>query len=135
MSKGTGLIDAEVAHMVDGYGRPVKSLRLSVTQSCDLKCNHCHREGQVRSSKEMTSEEIERLVKVSGGVGIRKIKLTGGEPLMRPDIVDIVRRVSSAVSEVSLTTNGQRLASLANDLKAAGLARVNISLHSRDPAV
>ncbi|MCU0860204.1 MAG: GTP 3',8-cyclase MoaA [Thermoplasmata archaeon] len=119
----------------DGYGRPVRSIRISVTQSCDLNCNHCHKEGQARSTVEMTPEEIERLVRVSKGIGVRKVKLTGGEPLMRGDILDIVNRVSGLVSEVSLTTNGMKLASMADGLKAAGLARVNISLHSRDPAV
>lgn len=113
----------------------MRSLRVSVTQSCDLNCDHCHKEGQSRSYEEMTPGEIERLVRISTGIGIQKVKLTGGEPLMRSDIADIIRRVSALVREVSLTTNGQKLAGVADDLRSAGLARVNVSLHSRDPAV
>jgi len=120
---------------VDPYGRSVGGLRLSVTQRCDLNCSHCHKEGQRPSAEEMTPEEIGRIARVSASIGIRRVKLTGGEPLMRPDISEIVRLVSGAVSEVSLTTNGQKLAGFVDGLKGAGLARVNISLHSRDREV
>lgn len=122
-------------HVEDGYGRPVHSLRISVTQACDLRCDHCHKEGQSRSSEEMTPGEIERLVGIAKTAGVRKVKLTGGEPLMRPDITDVVSKVSALVEEVSLTTNGQKLATLADSLKSSGLSRVNVSLHSRDPEV
>jgi len=114
----------------DGYGRPVKSLRLSVTQRCCLACDYCHREGQLQSSEEMSPAEIERLVRIATTLGVRKVKITGGEPLMREDISDIIARISPLVSEVSLTTNGYRLADIAFGLKAAGLRRVNVSLHT-----
>jgi len=117
----------------DRFGREIKGLRISVTQRCDLACPHCHREGQAPSSSEMSPEEIGRLVGVGASLGIRKVKITGGEPLLRSDIVDIVARISPIVSEVSLTTNGSRLSGLAHDLKTAGLKRVNVSLHTRDP--
>lgn len=120
---------------VDPFGREVRSLRISVTQRCDLACSHCHHEGQTPAVEEMTPEEIERLVLVASSLGVRKVKLTGGEPLLREDIVEIVSRISSAVSEVSMTTNGSRLESLAGGLRRAGLSRINVSLHSLDRGV
>jgi cyclic pyranopterin phosphate synthase len=124
-----------VAHkpVTDHYGREVRSLRLSVTQRCDLACSHCHREGQRPSSKEMSPREIEQMVRIAASMGVRKVKLTGGEPLLREDIVDIVSRTSPLVAEVSLTTNGSHLAEMAESLKEAGLRRVNVSLHTLDP--
>lgn len=117
----------------DRFGREIRGLRISVTQRCDLACSHCHREGQTPSSKEMTPEEIERLVGVGASLGIRKVKITGGEPLLRDDIAEIVAKISPLVSEVSITTNGSRLSGMAEDLKKAGLKRVNVSLHTIDP--
>lgn len=121
--------------VTDPFGRPVRSLRISVTQVCDLKCPHCHREGQTESASEMTPAELERLVGISRAIGVRKVKLTGGEPLLRDDIVDVVSRISPLVSEVSMTTNGTRLSELSGQLRRAGLSRVNVSLHSLDPGV
>lgn len=118
---------------IDPHGREVKSLRLSVTQRCDLACAHCHREGQTPSTCEMTLEEIERLVRIAASIGVRKVKLTGGEPLLRVDIVKIVSAISPLVAEVSLTTNGSHLAEMAHPLRKAGLRRVNVSLHTLDP--
>lgn len=115
---------------IDPHGREVRSLRLSVTQRCDLACPHCHREGQSPSVREMTTEEIERLVRIAASIGVRKVKLTGGEPLLRGDIVEIVSRISPIVTEVSLTTNGSHLAGMARPLREAGLRRVNVSLHT-----
>ena len=119
----------------DPFGREIRSLRISVTQRCDLACAHCHKEGQRPATEEMTPAEISRIVGVAAGLGVRKVKLTGGEPLMRPDITDLVRGISPLVREVSLTTNGSRLAQLAAALKRAGLSRVNVSLHSLDHRV
>jgi cyclic pyranopterin phosphate synthase len=118
--------------MVDPFGRPVKSLRLSVTQRCDLACEHCHHEGQVPSADEMTPSEIERLVRVAASLGVGKVKITGGEPLMRHDLADIITGISPLVKEVSLTTNGSGLDAKSPELKRAGLARVNVSLHTLD---
>ncbi len=101
-----------------------------MTQRCNLACDYCHKEGQLPSGKEMAPHEIERLVRIANSLGVRKVKITGGEPLMREDITEIVARLSPFLSEVSLTTNGFRLGDLASDLRAAGLARVNVSLHS-----
>jgi len=86
------------------------------------------------ASKEMTPAEIERVVALFVRIGVRHLKITGGEPTLRPDLVEIVRRTAPLVEEVSMTTNGIRLDGLANELRGAGLRRVNISLDTLDPA-
>lgn len=120
----------------DNFGRPVLNLRISVTQRCNLHCPYCHREGQERepndSVVEMTAPEIIRLAKIAISLGISKIKLTGGEPLLRKDILDVVAGIAGleGLKDLSMTTNGAFLESLAKDLRARGLMRVNISLPS-----
>ena len=121
--------------MIDPYGRRVNSLRISVTQRCNFDCFFCHQEGESNPGGEVTPEEIEEIVSVAAELGIGKVKLTGGEPLLRGDIVEIVRRIAPYVDEVSMTTNGFGLAEKARELKDAGLKRVNISLHSTRPDV
>ena len=117
----------------DGSGRPITSLRLSVNRECNLNCFYCHKEGMLIEKRSMTAEEIEHLISVVASLGIQKVKMTGGELLLRSDIVEIVRRISPLVNEVSLTTNAIKLAHLAKPLKVAGLNRVNISLHTIRP--
>jgi cyclic pyranopterin phosphate synthase len=122
----------------DSYGRTITNLRVSITQRCALNCFFCHREGQdYRSAREMSPAEIERVVQVAASFGVSKVKITGGEPLLRKDITEIVRRVSAVpnIQEVALTTNGINLATLARPLKANGLRRVNVSLPSLDSEV
>jgi len=121
--------------LMDPYGRVVNSLRISVTQRCNFDCFFCHQEGESNPCGELTPEEIEEIVSVAAELGVSKIKLTGGEPLLREDIVEVVRRIVLYVDEVSMTTNGYGLAEKACDLKKAGLKRVNISLHSTHPDV
>jgi GTP 3',8-cyclase len=116
--------------LVDPFGRHVTSLRVSVTQRCNLACFFCHREGEHDSEGEMTPDEIGRLVEIASELGVTKVKVTGGEPLMRRDIVDVTRIISTHVREVSMTTNAILLPEKARSLKDAGLSRVNISLHS-----
>jgi cyclic pyranopterin phosphate synthase len=116
--------------LVDPSRRLVTSLRVSVTQRCDLACFFCHREGEHDPGKEMTPGEIGRIVEVAAGLGITKVKVTGGEPLMREDIVEVIRLISPHVREVSMTTNALLLPGKAAALRDAGLRRVNISLHS-----
>jgi len=119
----------------DDYGRPVLNLRVSVTQRCNLRCPYCHREGEVANpSTEMTKDEIVRIVGVAVGLGISRVKLTGGEPLLRSDISDIVKGISSlrGLRDLSMTTNGTSLASRAKGLREGGLNRVNISIPSLD---
>ncbi len=119
--------------MIDPYGRPITSLRITLTQRCNLNCFYCHREGESGAERnEMTPEELGRIGRIAAELGIKRIKLTGGEPLVRADIVDIVRVLALYVEEVSLTTNGTLLESLAEPLKETGLARVNVSLDTLD---
>lgn len=115
----------------DPYGRPLESIRISVTQRCNFNCFYCHREGEDPSQgDEMTPEEIRRIVEIAASFGVGKVKLTGGEPLLRSDILDIVSGIhkTRGVKEVSMTTNGVLLSKHAYELKEAGLARVNVSL-------
>lgn len=113
--------------MTDSFGRVIDYLRLSVTARCNMNCDYCKRaEGGV----EMTPEEIRRIVRLFVLCGIRKIRLTGGEPLIRDDICEIIRICRAQVPEVALTTNGMLLPDMAEKLKAAGLHRVNISVDS-----
>jgi cyclic pyranopterin phosphate synthase len=114
-------------------------LRLAVTDRCNLRCAYCMPDGGLgRTSGEavLSAEEIERVVQAAQRVGIRKVRLTGGEPTLRADIVDIVRRLNgiAGVRELVMTTNGTRLSRLAAPLAAAGLRRVNIHLDSLDAA-
>ncbi len=120
--------------MKDRFGRPVKSIRVSITERCNLRCFYCHREGEWhRHTEEMSPEEIEGILRVARELGIRKVKFTGGEPLYREDIVEIVSRSSPLMDkDISLTTNGTLLGKYAHDLKDAGLDRVNISLDTLD---
>jgi GTP 3',8-cyclase len=119
--------------MRDRYGREVSDLRISLTQRCNLRCVFCHMEGQPVATQELTPAEIERIVRAGSRVGIERVKLTGGEPTLRTDLVEIVRRLRPWVREISMTTNGLKLTELAAPLKAAGLDRVNVSLPSLDP--
>ena len=119
--------------LVDPHGRHVSSLRISLTQRCNFECFFCHQEGESGPNGEVTPDEIEAVVSVAAELGINKVKLTGGEPLLRDDVVEIVSRISPYVDEVSMTTNGYMLKEKACDLREAGLKRVNISFHSTDP--
>jgi len=119
----------------DKYGRPVLNLRISITQKCDKHCPYCHREGETNPSTVMSVEEIVRIAKIALGFKISRIKITGGEPLLRREIIEIVKNIAQleGLKDLSITTNGTNLKNLAKKLKAAGLNRVNISLPSLDP--
>lgn len=119
----------------DPYGRRLNNLRLSITQRCDLNCFFCHHEGEFSPRQEMCVEEIVRITRVACEQGMRKVKLTGGEPLLRSDITQIVANIAPYANEVSMTTNGVHLAEYAQALHRAGLKRVNISLHSISPQI
>jgi len=118
--------------LFDRFGRPVTNLRISITENCNLNCFYCHREGQQKGQGEMSPEDIERIVRIASRLGIKKVKLTGGEPTIRRDIIEIVRRIRPYVDDLSLTTNGTVMHKLAEELKEAGLDRVNISLDTLD---
>lgn len=123
--------------LCDRFERPITCLRISVTGKCNLRCFYCHREGQVPHTGRLTIEEIELICRVASGIGIRRVKITGGEPLLRHDIEKVVSAISSirGIGEVSMTTNGILMARRAADLVRAGLRRANISLPSIDPRV
>jgi cyclic pyranopterin phosphate synthase len=123
--------------LTDHFGRPITYLRISVTDRCNLRCVYClPREGvqwQPRADQ-LSTEEITRLAATAAKAGVRRVRMTGGEPLVRPDIVDVVRRIASipGIEEVSLTTNAMLLERYAGPLAGAGLNRVNISLDTLD---
>ncbi len=116
----------------DRYGRPVESIRVSLTTRCNLSCFYCHNEGQVDTKEEMTAEEIEKILRVASKLDINQVKFTGGEPLLRNDILEIVKAGRKYMQDVSMTTNGTLLADIAGKLKKAGLNRINISMDSAD---
>ena len=124
--------------MRDGYGRDINYLRLSVTDLCNLRCVYCMPAGGVEKRRHedvLTVEELEEIAQSAGRCGIRKIRLTGGEPLVRRGIVDICARTAAApgVEEVCMTTNGLLLPKMAAELRRAGLKRINISLDTLSP--
>ncbi|HVX46591.1 MAG TPA: GTP 3',8-cyclase MoaA [Mycobacteriales bacterium] len=127
------------AQLIDRYGRVATDLRVSLTDKCSLRCTYCMpAEGLPWLPREelLTDDELLRLVTVAVGLGVRRIRLTGGEPLIRPGVPDLIRRLTALRPRprLSLTTNGLQLAALAPALAAAGLDRVNVSLDTLDPA-
>lgn len=126
--------------LVDAYGRWVSDIRVSLTNRCNFHCSYCHNEGlgdtlgpREPSPGEMTTDEVVRLLWIAREFDVTRAKLTGGEPTLRRDLEEIVREVSPFM-EVSLTTNGSMLAHRARSLADAGLARVNVSIDTLDPA-
>ncbi|MBM4240625.1 MAG: GTP 3',8-cyclase MoaA [Euryarchaeota archaeon] len=114
--------------ITDRFNRPVFSLRISITTRCNINCFYCHNDGIMPQDYEMSPSEIFRIAKIAKEIGIKKIRISGGEPLIRKDIIDIVKKISSlGFRDVSLTTNGTLLGKYAKDLLDAGLNRVNIS--------
>jgi cyclic pyranopterin phosphate synthase len=123
--------------LVDTYGRVHRDMRVSVTDRCNLRCTYCMPPDfadWLPGSHLLTIDELMTVIEVAIDEGVDSIRLTGGEPLLRPDIVEIVRRITSLPTrpKVSLTSNGLRLAALAQPLRDAGLERVNISLDTLD---
>ena len=124
--------------MIDKLGRDITYLRISLTDKCNLRCRYCMPEEGVckRSHHEMMNEdEVVTAVEVAASLGIRKVRLTGGEPLVKKNIVSICRRVAAVegIKEVCLTTNGILLPELAKELRQAGVNRVNLSLDTLNP--
>lgn len=124
--------------MRDRYGRKIEYLRLSVTDRCNLRCRYCMPEEGVPGKDHgsmMSYEEIERLLRLMLGMGLRRVRITGGEPLVRKGLVSFIGRIAAlpGLDDLSLSTNGLRLAGMARDLRAAGVSRVNISLDTLRP--
>ncbi|HTW25971.1 MAG TPA: GTP 3',8-cyclase MoaA [Acetobacteraceae bacterium] len=126
--------------MIDPYGRSITYLRISVTDRCDLRCVYCMAEDMrfLPKAEVLSLEELDRLAGAFVGLGVRKLRITGGEPLVRRDVLRLFRRLGArlghGLQELTLTTNGTQLARFAGDLHAAGVRRVNVSLDTRDPA-
>lgn len=127
--------------LVDRFARRISYLRLSVTDRCDLRCAYCMPERMefLPRAEVLTLEEMHRLALAFIERGVSKIRLTGGEPLVRRDMMQLVRalgrKLGDGLDELTLTTNGTHLARHAADLRAAGVERVNVSLDTRDPAL
>jgi cyclic pyranopterin phosphate synthase len=128
----------------DRFARPLHDLRISVMDRCNFRCPYCmpedkyHKDFQfLKSSERLSFEEILRIAQIFAGLGVKKLRITGGEPLLRPNLPDLVGDLSriEGIDDVALTTNGVLLAQHAAALKAAGLARVTVSLDSLDEEV
>jgi len=121
--------------MIDGFGRKVTYLRVSVTDRCDLRCVYCMAEHMrfLPKAEVLTLEELDRVASVFVSLGVRKLRLTGGEPLVRKGFLTLVESLSrhldsGALDELTLTTNGTRLAEFAPDLARLGVVRINVSM-------
>jgi cyclic pyranopterin phosphate synthase len=124
--------------LTDNCGRPLLNLRISITQRCNFRCDYCHKEGEGCSRgecEEMTVDEIVRIAGIAVSLDISRIKLTGGEPLMREDLCEIIQGIAAVpgLKDLSMTTNGSLLASEAKKLHTCGLRRVNVSLPTLNP--
>ncbi|SFR54719.1 cyclic pyranopterin phosphate synthase [Halogeometricum rufum] len=125
--------------LVDDFGREVSGVRISLTDRCNFDCVYCHNEGlgdtrgpMEPSDDEMSTDDVVRFLEVVEEFGVEKVKFTGGEPMLRQDLEEIIERTPDSM-ETSLTTNGTFLPGRAEDLKAAGLSRVNVSQDALDP--
>ncbi|AFL66199.1 GTP 3',8-cyclase MoaA [Desulfurococcus amylolyticus] len=123
--------------LVDRFGRKIDSFRIAVTSRCNYQCIFCHREGMMNNpgNEALDAGDYGFLTEVAVKHGIKSFKLTGGEPLVRSDIVDIVREIATYTRDVSMTTNGSLLLEKAGLLAEAGLNRINVSIHSLKPPV
>ena len=124
--------------MLDKYNRNINYLRISVTDRCNHRCVYCMPESGIKLKRHediLSYEQIEAIVQEAVKLGVTKLRLTGGEPLLRPDIDQLVKRLAHivGVNELAMTTNGTHLADIAERLKNNGLNRVNISIDSLDP--
>lgn len=122
--------------MIDQYGRDIYYLRMSLTERCNLKCIYCRSENEAcKAHKELSAEHFSTILNQLVSLGIRKVRLTGGEPLIRKDLEEIIADVATheEVREICMTTNGIGLADRLTDLKKAGLQRLNISMDTLNP--
>ena len=124
--------------MHDSYGRRINYLRISLTDACNLRCVYCMPEDMTFRSRQelMSDEELLQLVRVGASLGVNKVRLTGGEPTIRPNVVEIVREIANTpgITDLAMTTNALLLPKLAQPLAEAGLKRVNISIDTLDAA-
>jgi cyclic pyranopterin phosphate synthase len=126
--------------LIDRFGRRIEYLRLSVTDRCDLRCAYCIPEGFKgfeEPSHWLTFDEVERLLGLFAGLGLKRVRFTGGEPLLRRNVTELCRRVAAlpGVEDLSMSTNATQLGHMAQDLKRAGVNRLNVSLDSLQPEI
>ena len=129
------------SNMIDPFGRMVDYLRVSVTDRCDFRCTYCMAEDMVFLPRKdlLTLEELERMCTVFIEKGVKKLRLTGGEPLVRKNVMHLIRELSrhlksGALEELTLTTNGSQLSRFADELADCGVKRINVSMDTLDPA-
>ncbi|WP_243039860.1 GTP 3',8-cyclase MoaA [Dyella sedimenti] len=129
---------------LDRHGRPLHDLRISVMDRCNFRCAYCMPESTygehytfLRNDQRLSFDEIERLCRLAAGLGVSKLRLTGGEPLLRPQLAELVARLKrlEGITDLAMTTNGVLLARHAAELREAGLDRVTVSLDTLDPAL
>jgi cyclic pyranopterin phosphate synthase len=125
---------AQDGPLVDGHGRRITYLRLSLTDRCNFRCSYCAPAGADTAEDPLARPELARLVGVFARLGVPRVRLTGGEPTLRPDLLDVIRdvRATPGVEEIALTTNGHLLATHALKLHEAGVSRLNVSLDTLD---
>ncbi|HKZ96005.1 MAG TPA: GTP 3',8-cyclase MoaA [Hyphomicrobiaceae bacterium] len=133
-------LSSPASSLVDPFGRAIDYLRVSVTDRCDFRCVYCMSEHMTFLPKRdlLTLEELDRLCSAFVAKGVRKLRITGGEPLVRKNILWLIRALSrhlatGALDELTLTTNGSQLAKYASELRASGVRRINVSLDTLDP--
>jgi cyclic pyranopterin phosphate synthase len=138
---GMDAISPSQAPMIDPFGRRISYLRVSVTDRCDFRCVYCMAEHMtfLPKAEVLSLEELDRLCSAFVGLGVRKLRLTGGEPLVRKNVMELFRALSrhvksGALEELTLTTNGSQLAKYADELARLGIRRVNVSVDTLDPA-
>src|SRR5580765_993763 len=129
----------DTAPLLDSFGRVHDNLRISVTDRCNIRCFYCMPETDVHfveRSQILDFEEIERFVRIAAGLGVRKLRVTGGEPLLRRDLPALIARLATipGIQDLALTTNGVLLPALAEPLYAAGLRRLNVHIDTLDRA-
>jgi cyclic pyranopterin phosphate synthase len=128
-----------MAALIDKFGRPITDLRIAITDQCNYKCVYCRTGNEGALYGDLAFEDYMRMARILAGMGINKIRLTGGEPLLRRGIVDFIRDLSQLRTQhgkpldIALTTNGHLLAGMAQALKDAGLSRVTVSMDAVDP--
>lgn len=139
--QGASPLVSDTAPMIDPFGRAVTYLRVSVTDRCDFRCTYCMAENMTFLPKKdlLTLEELDRLCSAFIAKGVRKLRLTGGEPLVRKNIMFLIRELgrhigNGTLDELTLTTNGSQLARYADELYDCGVRRINVSLDTLDPA-
>ena len=135
----TAAFETEAARLRDKHGRAITDLRLSVTDRCNYKCVYCRTGNEGAQYSELPIEEYARMVRLFVSLGVEKVRLTGGEPLLRRGLLDLIREIAAMRAaftadplDIALTTNGHLLAGIAKDLKRAGLNRVTVSMDAVD---